>query len=99
MSKRPVRERVMLGAEALIGPFCPLRWSYNGQSGFGGRVTRLPVFAGCFGQPALSGGASSWHRQCAIPQAAFGVQPAPALFPSPQGLMTGAAVRMIPSRW
>ncbi|MBD0864783.1 MAG: hypothetical protein GDA36_03805 [Rhodobacteraceae bacterium] len=43
----------------------------------------------CFDQPELSGGASSWHRHCAIPQAAVGDQHAPALFPGPQGPMTG----------
>ncbi|MBD0864237.1 MAG: hypothetical protein GDA36_00815 [Rhodobacteraceae bacterium] len=32
----------------------------------------------CFGQPELSGGAASWHRHCATPQAAVAVQPAPA---------------------
>ncbi|MBD0866338.1 MAG: hypothetical protein GDA36_12505, partial [Rhodobacteraceae bacterium] len=65
-------------------------------------LMRLPVFAGqvlpdclhrqlgvCFDQPELSGGASSWHRHCSQPGAAFGVQPAPALFPSPQRSMTG----------
>jgi len=43
----------------------------------------------CSGQPELSGGASSWHKHCSIPQAEFGDLPAPALFPSPQGAMTG----------
>jgi len=31
----------------------------------------------CFGQPELSGGASSWHKHCSIPQAAFADQPTP----------------------
>ena len=43
----------------------------------------------CSGQPELSGGASSWHRHCAIPQTAVGAQPAPAFSPNPQGSMTG----------
>ncbi|MBD0865533.1 MAG: hypothetical protein GDA36_07965 [Rhodobacteraceae bacterium] len=46
-------------------------------------ITTIASRASCFGQPELSGGAASWHRHCSISQAAFGDQPAPALFPSP----------------
>ncbi|MBD0865586.1 MAG: hypothetical protein GDA36_08270 [Rhodobacteraceae bacterium] len=45
----------------LRGRFCPIATSAS--------------WAFCFGQPELSGGASSWHKHCAIPQAAFADQP------------------------
>ena len=43
-----------------------------------------------FGQPEqLSGGASSWHRHCAIPQAAFEDQPAARVVPGHAGVDDG----------
>ncbi|MBD0864962.1 MAG: hypothetical protein GDA36_04810, partial [Rhodobacteraceae bacterium] len=44
-------------------------------------IAAIASRASCFGQLELSGGASSWHRHCPIPQAAVGDQSAPAVFP------------------
>ena len=104
--QRPLHERVMFGERVdwaiLSGPLAlhrAKRFWWSGYAIAGVCGLRVILFAAprrfCFGQPELSGGAgqsgaSSWHRHCAIPQAAVGDQPAPALFPRPQGgSMTG----------
>ncbi|MBD0866628.1 MAG: hypothetical protein GDA36_14110 [Rhodobacteraceae bacterium] len=43
-------------SRCLRGRFCP--------------IAAIASWTFCFGQPELSGGASSWHRHCTIPQAA-----------------------------
>ncbi|MBD0865961.1 MAG: hypothetical protein GDA36_10365, partial [Rhodobacteraceae bacterium] len=41
-------------------------------------IATITSWVSCFGQLKLSGGASSWHRHCSTPQAAFADPPAPA---------------------
>ncbi|MBD0865375.1 MAG: hypothetical protein GDA36_07100 [Rhodobacteraceae bacterium] len=52
-------------------------------------IAAIASWVFCFGQPELSGGAASWHRQCAIPQAAFGESACPRVVPEPAGVDDG----------
>ncbi|MBD0865196.1 MAG: hypothetical protein GDA36_06075 [Rhodobacteraceae bacterium] len=52
-------------------------------------IAALASWAFCFGHPALSGGASSWHRHCSTRERCLEIS-LPPCFPSgSQGSMTG----------
>ncbi|MBD0865806.1 MAG: hypothetical protein GDA36_09505 [Rhodobacteraceae bacterium] len=96
----------------LSGPLALTLGQNIGQSGFGGLGLRdcrclrgrfCPIAASaswtfCFGQPELSGCASSWHRHCLIRKRRLDLGLRPRVFPQARrGPMTGG-LRMIPSR-